>query len=58
MRLVIPFEAFVEGDKTIRFGERMVCDAIDPNMTFVVPMASAIVERRGGMLIHEPIIAL
>jgi pyruvate,water dikinase len=26
-------------------------------MTFVVPLASAIVERRGGMLIHGAIIA-
>lgn len=38
-------------------GEVLVCDAIDPNMTFVVPLASAIVERRGGMLIHGAIIA-
>ena len=38
-------------------GEVLVCDAVDPNMTFVVPMASAIVERRGGMLIHGAIIA-
>ena len=35
----------------------MVCDAIEPNMTLVVPMAAAIVERRGGMLIHGAIIA-
>jgi len=26
-------------------------------MTFIVPLASAIVERRGGMLIHGAIIA-
>ena len=38
-------------------GEVLVCDAIDPNMTFIVPLASAIVERRGGMLIHGAIIA-
>jgi pyruvate,water dikinase len=38
-------------------GEILVCDAVDPNMTFVVPMAAAIVERRGGMLIHGAIIA-
>lgn len=38
-------------------GEIMVCDALDPNMTFVVPLASAIVERRGGMLVHGAIIA-
>jgi pyruvate,water dikinase len=40
-----------------KFGEILVCDAIDPNMTFVVPLVSAIVERRGGMLIHGAIIA-
>ncbi|MBW1780488.1 MAG: hypothetical protein JRL30_07080 [Deltaproteobacteria bacterium] len=38
-------------------GEILVCDSIDPNMTFVIPLASAIVERRGGMLIHGAIIA-
>lgn len=38
-------------------GEVLVCDAIDPNMTFVVPLCSGIVERRGGMLIHGAIIA-
>jgi len=38
-------------------GEILVCDAVDPNMTFVVPLAGAIVERRGGMLIHGAIIA-
>jgi phosphohistidine swiveling domain-containing protein len=38
-------------------GEVLVCDAIDPNMTFIIPLASAIVERRGGMLIHGAIIA-
>jgi phosphoenolpyruvate synthase/pyruvate phosphate dikinase len=38
-------------------GEVLVCDAVDPNMTFVVPLATAIVERRGGMLIHGSIIA-
>jgi rifampicin phosphotransferase len=40
-----------------RRGEVLVCDAVDPNMTYVVPLASAIVERRGGMLIHGAIIA-
>jgi pyruvate,water dikinase len=38
-------------------GEILVCDALDPNMTFVVPLAAGIVERRGGMLIHGAIIA-
>lgn len=38
-------------------GEILVCDAVDPNMTFVVPLSAAIVERRGGMLIHGAIIA-
>ena len=34
-----------------------MCDAVDPNMTFVVPLSAGIVERRGGMLIHGAIIA-
>ena len=38
-------------------GEVIVCDAVDPNMTFVMPLAAAIIERRGGMLIHGAIIA-
>ncbi len=38
-------------------GEILVCDAVDPNMTFVIPLAGGIVERRGGMLIHGAIIA-
>lgn len=38
-------------------GEVLICDAIDPTITFIVPMASAVVERRGGMLIHGAIIA-
>ena len=38
-------------------GEILVCDAVDPNMTFIVPLAGGIVERRGGMLIHGAIIA-
>jgi pyruvate,water dikinase len=38
-------------------GEVLVCDAIEPEMTFIVPLAAAIVERRGGMLIHGAIIA-
>jgi pyruvate,water dikinase len=40
-----------------RHGEVLVCDAVDPNITFVVPLAAAVVERRGGMLIHGAIIA-
>jgi pyruvate,water dikinase len=38
-------------------GEILICDAIEPNMTFVVPLAAGIVERRGGMLIHGAIVA-
>jgi pyruvate,water dikinase len=38
-------------------GEILVCDAIQPNMTHLVPLARAIIERRGGMLIHGAIIA-
>ncbi len=40
-----------------KHGEVLVCDAVDPNITFVVPLAAAVVERRGGMLIHGAIIA-
>ncbi len=40
-----------------RSGEILICDAIDPAMTFIVPLAAGIVERRGGMLIHGAIIA-
>jgi len=40
-----------------RAGEVLVCDALDPNMTFVAPLSTGIVERRGGMLIHGAIIA-
>jgi pyruvate,water dikinase len=40
-----------------KHGEILICDAVDPNMTFVVPLAAGIVERRGGMLIHGAIIA-
>jgi pyruvate,water dikinase len=38
-------------------GDVLVCDAVQPTMTHLVPLASAIVERRGGMLIHGAIIA-
>ncbi|MBN2298396.1 MAG: hypothetical protein JXM72_07370 [Deltaproteobacteria bacterium] len=46
-------------DDLLRFkaGEVLVCDALDPNMTFIVPLAIGIVERRGGMLVHGAIIA-
>jgi pyruvate,water dikinase len=40
-----------------RAGEVLVCDAIQPMMTHLVPLACAVVERRGGMLIHGAIIA-
>jgi phosphoenolpyruvate synthase/pyruvate phosphate dikinase len=38
-------------------GEVLVCDATQPMMTLLVPLAAAVVERRGGMLIHGAIIA-
>jgi pyruvate,water dikinase len=41
----------------LRAGEILVCDAVDPNMTFAIPLAGGVVERRGGMLIHGAIIA-
>ena len=42
---------------SFRADEVLVCDAIQPTMTHLVPLACAIVERRGGMLIHGAIIA-
>jgi pyruvate,water dikinase len=54
-----PARVITAVDDLFRFksGEILVCDAIDPNMTFVVPLAAAIVEQRGGMLVHGAIIA-
>ena len=40
-----------------RSGEILVCNAVEPNMTFVVPLSAGIIEHRGGMLIHGAIIA-
>jgi len=40
-----------------KHSEILVCDAVDPNATFVIPLAAGVVERRGGMLIHGAIIA-
>jgi len=45
------------GFAEVRTGEVLVCDAIQPMMTHLVPLAAAIIERRGGMLIHGAIIA-
>lgn len=42
---------------TFKAGEILIIESIDPNMTFVIPLAAAIVEKRGGMLIHGAIIA-
>lgn len=41
----------------LKNGEVLVCDSVDPAMTFAAPLAAAIVERRGGMLVHGAIIA-
>ncbi|RJS48286.1 MAG: hypothetical protein CIT03_09205 [Methanobacterium sp.] len=42
---------------TLKSGEIIICDAIQPQMTFLVALAVGIVERRGGMLVHSSIIA-
>ncbi len=47
----------LEDLRDFRRGEVLVCDAVEPNMTFVAPLAAAVIERRGGMLIHGAIIA-
>lgn len=54
-----PARVVLESSDLLDFkaGEILVCDAVDPNMTFVIPLAGGIVERRGGMLIHGAIIA-
>ncbi|MDH5427198.1 MAG: PEP-utilizing enzyme [Nitrospirota bacterium] len=52
-RLVNSLEDF----RNFQRGDILVCESIQPTMTHLVPLASAIVERRGGMLIHGAIIA-
>jgi hypothetical protein len=36
-------------------GEVLLCDALDPDMTFIVPLSSGIVERREGYLFMAPL---
>lgn len=38
-------------------GEVLIFDSVQPQMTFIISLAGAIVERRGGMLVHSSIIA-
>jgi pyruvate,water dikinase len=54
-----PARVVLEASELFHFkaGDVLVCDAVDPSMTFVAPLAAGIVERRGGMLIHGSIIA-
>ena len=52
-RVILSLEDF----KSIDNGEILVFDAVQPQMTFIIPLAGAIVERRGGMLVHSSIIA-
>jgi pyruvate,water dikinase len=47
----------IQDFRNFQQGDIMVCESIQPTMTHLVPLASAIVERRGGMLIHGAIIA-
>ena len=50
----------VEGQKDLEkfsAGQALVCDSIEPEINFIVPLAVAIVERRGGMLVHGAISA-
>ncbi len=47
----------IEDFRNFQRGEILVCESIQPTMSHLVPLASAIVERRGGMLIHGAIIA-
>ncbi len=43
--------------KDVAAGEILVFDAVQPQITFIIPLAAGIVERRGGMLVHSSIIA-
>ncbi len=43
--------------QNFKTAEILVCDSVDPNITFVIPLAAGVIERRGGMLIHGAIIA-
>ncbi|WP_159434291.1 PEP/pyruvate-binding domain-containing protein [Peptoclostridium litorale] len=47
----------LEDFESVKSGEVLVFDAVEPQMTFIIPLAGAIVERRGGMLVHSSIIA-
>ena len=43
--------------KKFQVGEIIVCEAIDPTMTQIIPFCNGVIEQRGGMLIHGVIIA-
>ena len=43
--------------KDVKNGEVLVFDTVQPQMTFIISLAGAIIERRGGMLVHSSIIA-
>ncbi|SFK67845.1 pyruvate, water dikinase [Nitrosomonas aestuarii] len=47
----------IEDFRDFQRGDILVCESIQPTMTHLVLLASAIVEQRGGMLIHGAIIA-
>lgn len=47
----------IQDFKGVVKGEVLVFDAVEPQMTFIISLAGAIVERRGGMLVHSSIIA-
>ncbi len=51
-----PARVVLEASDLFHFkaGDVLVCDAVDPSMTFVAPLAAGIVERRGGMLTTAP----
>jgi phosphohistidine swiveling domain-containing protein len=47
----------IDDFKSVENGEVLVFDAVQPQMTFIISLAGAIIERRGGMLVHSSIIA-
>lgn len=46
-----------EGVAALRQGEVLVCQGFSPAMSIAAPLAAAIVEERGGMLVHGAIVA-
>jgi hypothetical protein len=49
---VIPIDQIQEQSHEFKSEEIPLCDSLDPNMPFVIPLAAGIVELRGGTAFH------